>query len=326
MPGPAGEVSRAWPAPPGPVPSNLSLSAGLWRLSDPKISLASIASMFLGVCAAFRDGPVSWGWFAVTVVGILAIEIAKNASGEIFDFDSGADPGVAPEDFSPFSGGKRVLVDGVLTRRQTMSVAGVGYVLGAAIGLSIALFREPRVLWLGLPGILCAFFYQAPPLKLSYRGMGEAAVAVCYGPLVCAGTYLVQRGDLPAEVVFLSVPLGLLIAAFLWINEFPDYRADRQAGKRTLVVRLGRRRASLAFAAIVFLAFFFLLLAPLAGVPRSVWIGAVGLVPAIQAVGTLRRNFDVTVRIVPAQAKTLLAVLLLSAGSGIGLLAASLFR
>ena len=300
-----------------------SFRVGLWRLADPKISLASIASLFLGACAAAADGPLSWAWLAATAGGILAIEIAKNASGEIFDFDSGADLSVAPEDRSPFSGGKRVLVDGLLTRGETIAIATSGYLAGAALGLWIALAREPAVLWPGVAGIACAFFYHAPPVKLSYRGLGEAAVAICYGPLVCSGTYLVQRGSVPFRVLVLSMPLGILIAAFLWINEFPDYRSDLSAGKRTLVVRLGRRRASLAFAGLHFLALVLLLLAPGAGVPRTAWLGALAVLPAIAASRTLLQNPVRTAALVPAQRLTLLAFLLLGAGSGVGLLLAA---
>ena len=201
--------------------------AGLWRLADPKVSLASIASMTLGAAAAAHDGPVAWGWLALTVAGILLVEVAKNASGEVFDFDSGADLAVRPEDRSPFSGGKRVLVDGLLSRGQTVGIADVAYGLGAAAGLAISAAREPRVVWLGLAGVALAYFYHAPPLRLAYRGVGEIAVAVGYGPLVCAGTYLVQRNDLPLRVILLSLPLGALVAAFLIVNEFPDYAADR---------------------------------------------------------------------------------------------------
>src|SRR5687768_11804059 len=124
-------------------------SAGLWRLADPKISLASISSMFLGACAAAADGSLDFGWLYLTVFGLFAIEVAKNASGEIFDFDSGTDQGVAPEDRSPFSGGKRVLVDHLLTRCQTVIIAAVGYALGIIAGLIVVVFREPSVLWLG---------------------------------------------------------------------------------------------------------------------------------------------------------------------------------
>src|SRR5574341_214290 len=108
-------------------PSKTDLGAGVWRLADPKISLASMASIFLGACLAVADGGWSPAWLAFTAAGIFFIEVAKNASGEIIDFDSGADLGVAPVDRSPFSGGKRVLVDGLLTRKQTATIAAVSY-------------------------------------------------------------------------------------------------------------------------------------------------------------------------------------------------------
>jgi 1,4-dihydroxy-2-naphthoate octaprenyltransferase len=295
---------------------------GIWRIADPKITLASAASLLLGLCAAAHDGPLHPGWAAVTVLGIFLLEAAKNASGELFDFDSGADLAVEAKDRSPFSGGKRVLVDGLLTRRQTALAALVFYALGAAAGLFVVTAREPRVLWLGAFGVALAFFYHAPPLRLSYRGWGEAAVALSYGPLIASGAYLVQRGSVALALVLSSLPLGLLIGAFLWINEFPDFEADRRAGKRTLVVRLGRAPASRWFAVIVAAAFVLLALLPAFGVPRAIWGGFLGLPLAVRATRRLRRSPEVTAQIVAAQKWTLLAFVLFALGAGVGLLLA----
>jgi len=295
---------------------------GLWRLADPKISLASFAAMFLGACAAARDGALSWKWLALTVLGIFFIEIAKNASGEIIDFDSGTDLAVAAEDRSPFSGGKRVLIDGLLTRKQTISIAAVNYLLGIAAGLVIVAYREPQILWLGVVGVALAYFYHAPPFKLSYRGLGELAVGLCYGPLITSGTYLVQRGTVTLEVIMLATLLGLLIAAFLWINEFPDYRADLASGRVNLVVRLGRPKAARVFVAMIMVTAAGLALLPLAGIPVAVYLGALFLVPAAVASRTLLQHAEVTARVIPAQAMALISFVLYSLGSGIGLLLA----
>ena len=301
-------------------------SAGLWRLADPKISLASFSAMFLGASAAAREGPLSPKWLLLTVFGVFAIEIAKNASGEVFDFDSGTDTAVAPEDRSPFSGGKRVLVDGLLTRRETMGIAATFYAVGAEVGLAIVFGREPRVLILGLAGVATAFFYHAPPAKLSYRGLGEVAVGLAYGPLIVCGTYLVQRGGISLGVLLVSVPLGLLIAAFLWINEFPDYKADSSAGKKTLVVRLGRPRAAAGFALLVGAAFAIHVFLPTIGdtvsspVPFGVWLGLLALAPAVPAVRGLLHAPEETVKVIPAQRQILLAFVLLALGSGVGYL------
>jgi 1,4-dihydroxy-2-naphthoate octaprenyltransferase len=297
-----------------------SFRTGLWRLADPRITLASVASMLVGAAAAAADGPLSWPWLALTVLGIFLVELAKNASGEVFDFDSGADTGVAPEDRSPFSGGKRVLVDGLLSRRETALIAAAAYALAAGVGALIASAREPAVLGVALAGGALALFYQAPPLKLSYRGLGEAAVALCYGPLIAAGTYLVQRGSVSAEVVLVSLPLGMLIAAFLLINEFPDYAADRAAGKRTLVVRLGRPQAGRVFAAVVGIAYVTLAALPLAGVSPGALAGAIGAPLALRAARRLHAHPERTSEIVPAQAWTLGSFVLTAAGTAAGLL------
>ncbi|MBI4566542.1 MAG: prenyltransferase [Planctomycetes bacterium] len=294
------------------------MAAGIWRLADPKITLASMSSIFLGTCLAARDGPIAWGWLALTVLGIFFIEAAKNASGEIFDYDSGADPGVAPEDRSPFSGGKRVLVDGLLTRRQTKVVAAVGFLLGIAIGLWIVAVREPRVLWVGFAGVALAYLYNGAPARLSYRGLGELAVGLAYGPFIAAGAYLVQRNSLSPRVVLASIPLGLMIAAFLWINEFPDYHADRRAGKRNLVVRLGRKRASRAYVAIGVLTAVLLAILPLFGLGWGVLWGLAFTVFAVPAAAILWKHHETPARIVPAQALTLAAFVALALGMGIG--------
>ncbi len=295
------------------------LGVGIWRLADPRITLASVASLLVGTAAAAREGPLSWTWLAVTALGIFLLEVAKNASGELVDFDSGTDLAVLPEDRSPFSGGKRVLVDGLLTRGQNVGVAVASYALGAAAGLAIVLWRESDVLWLGVFGVACAFFYHAPPVALSYRGLGELAVALCYGPLIAAGAFLVQRGSVDQIVILVSLPLGLLIAAFLWVNEFPDARADASAGKRTLVVRLGRPRASRAFAVLLGVAFVGLAFLPSAGAPFPVWLGFLGLPYAVAAARRVLRHPEETSALIPAQSFTLHAFLLYAVGVSVGL-------
>ena len=297
-----------------------SVGTGFWRLADPKITLASMSSILLGAAAAVHSGTQAWGWLAIVVLGIFGLEWAKNASGEIYDFASGADQAVAESDRSPFSGGKRVLVDGLLTVRETRNIAIAGYALCIGAGLIIVLMREPLVLWLGLAGVALAFFYHAPPFKLSYRGWGEGAVLVAYGPLICVGTYLVMTRTLPTWVVWLGLPLGVLIASFLWINEFPDYRADASAGKRTMVVQLGRVAAARVFAGLLSAAFALLLVSLAFGVPPGVLGGLIAVVPAIGAANTLLASPEDTRRIVPAQVKTLVAFVTYALGASIGLI------
>jgi 1,4-dihydroxy-2-naphthoate octaprenyltransferase len=292
---------------------------GVWRLADPKVSLASFAGMFMAACFAAADVGLHIGWLAATVLGIFCIEVAKNASGEVVDYDSGTDLNIADADRSPFSGGKRVLVDQLLTRRQTWQIAALFFTAAVVIGLSIAYFRETRVLALGAIGMGLAWFYHGGALKLSYRGLGEIAVFLAYGPLVVCGTYLVQAGYLSAPLIHLSIILGLLVAAFLWINQFPDYLADRSAGKRNLVVRLGRQGASYWYVAILATAYVWLALLTyyFPGSKGVLW-GLVGLPLAGYSAWRLVSSPESTPGIVPAQAACLGSFVLMAIGSGLG--------
>lgn len=293
---------------------------GFWHLADPKISLASIASLLMATAAAAAAGPLAWRWLLITMAGVLAVEIAKNALGEVVDYDSGTDAAVAEPDRSPFSGGKRVLIDGLLTRAQTLGIAVVFYGLGVIAGLCIAWLREPKVLWLGVLGMFLAYAYHGAPFRLSYRGLGELAVAIAYGPLIACGTYLVQRGDVTLRVVAPSLPLAAFIAAFLWINQFPDYAADRAAGKRNLVVRLGRERARWGLVLLFGVGFAILAALPLVGLDPRLWLGFAALPIAWSAATTVVTNALDTRRVVPAQARTLLVFLVYAVATSVGLL------
>lgn len=294
---------------------------GVCRLADPKISLASFAGMAMAALFAMADTGISTGWFALTVLGVFCIEVGKNASGEVVDYDSGTDQAVALEDRSPFSGGKRVLVDGLLTRDQCRAIAGIFYASGIAIGLLLVLLRDVRVLPFGLLGVALAWCYHGGSVRLAYRGLGELAVAVAYGPLVVCGTYLVQTGQFSVPLIYASIALGLLVAAFLWINEFPDYSADKSAGKRNLVVRLGREASVAVYVAIVAAAYMLLVLVAMSFEgARGMLLGFVGAVPATFAIVRLRAAVGETSRIIPAQAASLASFVTLALGSAAGYL------
>lgn len=251
---------------------------GIWRLADPKISITSAAAMVVGTAPALGADSFSWTWTGVMALALFCMEVAKNAWGDVIDYDSGTDLAVQPEDRTAFSGGKRVMVDALLTRGQTWAVAGVFAAAGLMLGAMIVFWREPHALAIGVAGALLGWSYHGPPLKLAYRGLGELDVVVCYGPLIVLSTYLVQTHELTWPVFWLSLPLGLLIAAFLWVNEFPDYTADVQASKKNLVARLGRRRASRMLPWIYALAFALIAALPwLAGTPRAAWLGFLAL-------------------------------------------------
>jgi 1,4-dihydroxy-2-naphthoate octaprenyltransferase len=276
--------------------------------------------MVVGGSVAAVDGPLSWAWLAVTGLALFAVEVAKNAWGDVFDYDSGTDLAVAPEDRTDFSGGKRVLVDGLLTRRQTWAMAiGFGGA-GVALGAAIVFLHEPAAFWVGAVGFALGWSYHGPPLKLAYRGLGELDVVLCYGPLISLGTYVIQTGAWSWTVFWLSLPLGIFIAAFLWVNQFPDYAADKSADKNNLVVRFGRHAASRTLPLIYVAGFALLAVLPLAGFPVYVLLGLAGLPTAAYACAKVWAEPDTFYRRYPAQPAALLSFVLYSLGAGAGML------
>ncbi len=303
--------------------ASADLRGGLWRLADPKISITSAASMAIGASMAAGDRLFSWTWLGVFGLAMFCMEVAKNAWGDVIDYDSGTDLAVAPEDRTDFSGGKRVLVDGLLSRQQTWAIAGLFSAAGLALGAAVVLFREPSVFYLGCAALFLGWSYHGPPLKLAYRGLGELDVVLIYGPAIAVATYMIMTREFSVDVIWASLPLGVFIAAFLWVNEFPDYQADRGAGKLNLVARLGKYRASRTLPLIYLLGVLLLVAAVLAGrMPTTALLGLLAIIPAALAVAGCWRDPEGFHRNRPVQPAALLAFVVLSAGTSIGLLVA----
>jgi 1,4-dihydroxy-2-naphthoate octaprenyltransferase len=298
--------------------------AGLWRLADPKISITSLAAMTVGAAPVAHYPEFSWVWLGVLGLAMFCMEVAKNAWGDVYDYDSGTDLAVRPEDRTAFSGGKRVMVDALLSRRQTWGIA-VGFAAaGLTLGALMVLFREPAVFWPGLAGLVLGWSYHGPPLQLAYRGLGELDVVLCYGPLIALSTALLMSHGFNLEVLWLSLPLGVFIAAFLWVNEFPDFHADRGAGKYNLVARLGKHRASRLLPLIYLGGFLLLLVAPaLLELPLQVWLGFAALPPALLAQYWTWREPESFHRSRPVQPMALLTFVLYAAGVAAGVLIAA---
>jgi 1,4-dihydroxy-2-naphthoate octaprenyltransferase len=293
---------------------------GLWRLADPKISITSAAAMMIGAPLVARDAQLDWTWLLITGLALFCMEVAKNAWGDVYDFDSGTDLAVRPEDRTDFSGGKRVLVDQILTRRQTWGIAILFGTLGLVLGALIVFMREPAIFWLGVLGLGLGWSYHGPPLKLSYRGLGELDVVICYGPIIALSTYVVMTGHYAANPIWLSMPLGIFIAAFLWVNEFPDYEADLGAGKHNLVAQLGKHRAAQLLPLLYLSGFVLLATLPwLTGMPATILLGFLAAPTAGLAVYWTMQNPDTFYRHKPVQPAALLSFVLYSTGVAIGM-------
>ena len=215
------------------------LAAGWLFLRTTRLPFLSATAVpvLLGIAIAARQGALDWWLALATLVGAAFAHLAINVSNDIFDTLSGADEAnVTP---TQFSGGSRVLIYDLLTLRQLIGLAAGLFAAAAVIGLYLVWATGSlAVLLIGIAGILLGLAYTAPPLKLVYRGLGEVAVAIGFGPIMLLGAYAVQTGTVSWEAGVASIPVAILVALILYVNEIPDRPSDAAAGKRTIPVRL----------------------------------------------------------------------------------------
>ncbi|KRQ86520.1 1,4-dihydroxy-2-naphthoate octaprenyltransferase [Caloramator mitchellensis] len=278
---------------------------GFWQLADPKIWIASTIPMLVGGLFAYtQEGKFNLFWFLVSLIGVYLIEISKNATNEVIDYLSGADRFVEGDKRTPFSGGKKTIVDGILTVSEAKWIAGLTLLAACIIGLIIVFFWEFNVLYVGLFGVLIATFYTLPPLKLAYRGLGELAVGFTFGTLITSGIYIAMAHNFDYKVILLSLPIGFLITNVLWINEFPDYEADLKAGKKNWVVRLGKKKAATIYAILFALSYLSFIAISIVLKNPFYLLAFLTLPISITAVKIAKRYYDDIPNLIAANAKT----------------------
>jgi 1,4-dihydroxy-2-naphthoate octaprenyltransferase len=175
------------------------------------------------------------------------------------------------------------------------------YVIAIAIGLFLGMMRGPLVLLLLAFGFFCAFFYTAPPIKFGYRGLGEMAQLLCFGPGIGLGAYYVQTQRISWEAFWGTVPFGIMLFSMITINEIPDYFEDRQGGKLNLVVRFGRERGVWLFILSLCSAYGAILAGVVLGrIPILGLISLLTLPIAYKTISILRAYYQEPVKVAPA--------------------------
>lgn len=286
------------------------LFKGFMQVADPKIWIASAVPMLSAASLAWSFGSstkaLSPLWFVIAMIGVFMVEIAKNALNEVVDYNSGVDPGVDDEHRTPFSGGKKSIVEGRLTLYQCLCIAVICFAIAAVIGLSLVLFVEPGVFWVGLAGFVLAVLYSLPPFKLCYRGWGELAVGLAFGPVIVMGIYVLIEGRFDWLPLLVSLPIAFLIMNVLWINQYPDYEVDKAHDKKNWVVRLGKKKSVWVYAAL-FLLSYIGVIAIAVYARHFIWLLPLATVPlAINAVKNCRMNYDNIGRLIKSNAATVL--------------------
>jgi 1,4-dihydroxy-2-naphthoate octaprenyltransferase len=226
--------------------------SGLWTVflaTRLPFLTATLIPVGLGGVVAARDNAFHTLWFVLALVAAIAVHLGLNMANDIFDDSNGADAAnVTP---TPFSGGSRVLQYGLVTRRTMITGCVALYAVSIGLGLYLAAERGWGLIGIGAIGVVLSLAYSGPPLRLVHRGLGEPVTALGFGPVMAVGTYFACTGHWSWQPVLASLPVALLIALVLYVNQIPDRVGDELAGKRTLIVRFSPAQVQAGYAVTV---------------------------------------------------------------------------
>jgi len=287
----------------------------VWFLETrPQFLLLSVVLAFLGNCIAWYDGHFNLGYSLLAFIGLLLCHISVNVLNDYFDYRSGIDLETRR---TPFSGGSGILPASLLKPRQAFWFGLVSLLLAVPIGVYFVITLDGG--WLLLPLLLiaavCTLLYTPVLTRL---GWPEWAPGVGLGALPVLGTYFVQTTAYTIPAVIASIPSGILVHNLLLLNEFPDAEADKKAGRKTLPITMGKKKAGIVYSALTLLVYLWIIGGVVArAMPVFCLIALLTLPLAIKAIQGALKPEDMN-KLVPAMANNVLVILLTQLLLGIG--------
>lgn len=221
----------------------------IWLLAArPKTLPAAVVPVLLGTAVAVHEGGFRFIPALICLVFALLIQIGTNYANDYFDYRSGAD---TDKRIGPVRAVASGLVAPQAMWRATLIVLGAAFV----VGLLLVFYGGWWLVVVGILSIICAIAYTGGPYPLGYNGLGDLFVFVFFGLVAVMFTAFVQTGAFSWGAFWAGVGCGLLSVNLLVVNNARDIETDREAGKRTLAVRLGYRFVVLQYAVSALIAF-----------------------------------------------------------------------
>ena len=285
----------------------------------PQFLLLSVVLAFLGNAVAWYDGYFHLGHALLAFLGLLLCHISVNVLNDYFDYRSGID---LKTKRTPFSGGSGILPAARMTPRQVFWLGIGSFLLAVPIGVYFVIVTGWGLLPLLLVAALCTVLYTPFLIRM---GWPELAPGVGLGALPVLGTYFIQTSFYTGAAVIAAVPSAILVHNLLLLNEFPDIAADREAGRRTLPITIGKQGAWLIYSALTIGVYIWI----------AFWVGS-GQMPVFSLIALLTlplalkaiwggRKYNDMSQLVPAMANNVMVVLLTQLLLGVGYILSGVF-
>ena len=284
------------------------VKAWLRVLGPPFIALTIVVSLLGAAIVYQRSGELDFRAWLLCALSLVLIHFGTSSLNDYFDFLSGTDN--INQSPTLFSGGSRVIQDGLLKPKALLRGGAFFIAIGSSIGIYLAFLKGWPVFLLGLAGVFLSVGYVHPKINLSKRGLGELAVAIAFGPVMLSGVCYVQTQSIDLKIVLTGIIMGLLAASVLWINQIPDYEADKVTGKTNWVVRLGKKNSSYAYMVLHCLIYLSTLILIFKNIlPRSAWLVFLTLILAVKSQAIALKNYNEVEKLLPANALSIATTL-----------------
>jgi 1,4-dihydroxy-2-naphthoate octaprenyltransferase len=293
----------------GNLVETVKMRTKLWlRAVRAPFFTASIIPILLGAILAWSlFNTLDFFTLFVTLLSGVAIHGGTNMLNDYFDHTSRNDE--SNKNATPFNGGSRLIQAGLMSSTKVGLSALLLFIIGTIGGLYLEFLIGGQVI-LGLLvfGVFLGLFYTADPLRIGYRGLGEFSVGLGFGPVYVLISWYIQTGSTDFLIPFYwSIPIALLIANILIINEFQDYDADKIVGKNTLVVKLGKLKAFQLYKSTTALTYIWILAGAFIFFQSAILtlIALITLPLAIKAIRHINLNADKIYELIPGNVMTI---------------------
>ncbi len=206
----------------------------------PRTLPVAVAPVMVGSALAWRESRFDLRAAGICLVFALLAQITANFANDYYDYVKGADT-------EKRVGPRRAVASGLISSKAMKTATWVTAIAAFLAGLGLLPYGGWQLLLVGISALLCAVAYTGGPYPLGYHGLGDFFVFIFFGPIAVCSTLYVQSGSVGLSSLLASAAIGGLAANVLVANNVRDAETDREAGKRTLVVRFGRGFARMQF-------------------------------------------------------------------------------
>lgn len=235
-----------------------------WTLTRPHTLTAAFVPVFIGTALALPYTSINVTLFIMMLLACLIIQAATNMINEYYDFKRGLD-----HEGSVGIGGA-IVREGVKPK-TVLNLAFVLFGIATLIGIYICMQTS---WWLAVIGTICmavAYFYTGGPVPIAYTPFGEIVAGLFMGNIIILLSYYVQANVITVESVLISMPISILVGAILLANNIRDLDGDKENGRKTLAILVGRKKAVQVLASMFTLSYLLIIVLILLNI-ASLWL------------------------------------------------------